>query len=216
MGFAVQLPVPGQPFSSEGVKVGNDIAAIAQWGNGHILGTDLDPNADIHASQLDADAQLPTGIVLPFAGRQAAPAGFAVCDGRVLTRANFPRGFDFATAEVAAGNPMWTVNAGAATFTVPNLTDRFVYASGSNPVGAAGGETTHVLTLAEAPAHVHGPQAGAVGIVQAVGAGQTAYIKGAGIAGDTGVVLGNTGTQGGGAAHNNMPPFVVVAFIVKV
>lgn len=41
MGFSVQIPVPGQPFSSEGVKVGNALTTITQWGNGNIVDTDL-------------------------------------------------------------------------------------------------------------------------------------------------------------------------------
>ena len=35
------------------------------------------------------------------------------------------------------------------------ITDRFLYASGSKPVGNVGGEETHVLSGAEIPSHTH-------------------------------------------------------------
>jgi hypothetical protein len=230
----VQLPIPGQPFSTEGVKVGNDIQTIAQWGNGHILGTDLDPAAGILPAQLDVSAQAPVGVIFQFAGRSAIPTGYALCDGRTLNRSDFPRGFDFATAEVAASNPLWTVNAGAATFTVPNFTNRFVYAGASASVGGTGGEATHALTAAEsgvngsgvtgadAPDHAHGNAQNGPGLVQG-GSGAAANV----VVGGAAYSLNNTGgatvrhahplqARNADAAHNNMPPYVVLALIVRV
>lgn len=230
MGFSVQLPIPGQPFSSEGVKVGNDLATIAQWGNGHILGSDLDPAAGIHAAQLDVDAQAPVGIVLPFSGKASTPTGYAICDGRTLTRNNFPRGFDFATAEVAAGNPLWTVNAGAATFTVPDLRDRFIWSSSTAALGVTGGEQNHLLSAAESGVNGNGvtgtdtPDHSHAMAWQLFASSCTV-----GPAGFYSVTGGSTATGGASArhghplvarnadqAHNNMPPYVVLSLIVRV
>lgn len=52
MGFSIQIPVPGQPFSSEGVKVGNALTTMSTWGNGNIAGTDLSPTAAVARFQL--------------------------------------------------------------------------------------------------------------------------------------------------------------------
>jgi microcystin-dependent protein len=213
MGFSLSLPVAGQSFSSEGVKVSNDLATIAQWGNGHILGTDLDPAAGITLAQLDVSAQPAVGIVQQFAGK-TVPTGYALCDGRTLNRSDYPRGFDFATSEVAAGNPLWTVQPGPATYTVPNLQNLFVYSGALASIGTKAGEATHVLSAAEMPSHSHPPGGAGLSFLEPVGAGPTATL---GTPGTFGVVgPASTGLTGGGGAHNNMPPYVVLALIVKV
>lgn len=91
----------------------------------------------------------------------------------------------------------------------PDLRDRFVVGAGNNyAAGATGGEATHTLTVAEMPSHNH-------------------VLYGyAGLADDAGGVPGdiNVGTAagvpytynaGGGGAHNNLPPYYALCFIMK-
>jgi microcystin-dependent protein len=174
----------------------------------------------------------PIGSVLSFSGL-TVPEGFVLADGRVLTQVEYPQGYDFATAEVAAGNPLWTVDAAAATYTVPDLRDRFLLSSAASAVGAGGGESSHQLQIAEMPYHSHGgtttamdrspnhvhsqylltgsPTAGIWG--ESWGNGQF----GGWTDGQAGVDhLHGIYGEGGNAYHNNMPPYVVVALIVKV
>jgi microcystin-dependent protein len=195
----------------------------------------------------------PVGAVLTFPGKNL-PVGYVLADGHTYAKGTYPQGYDFAVAEVAAGNPLWTVNAAAQTFTVPDLRDRFLYSSSSAALGSAGGEAAHTLVNGEMPAHAHsgattGGTTGADSpdhahtpsgygnfIATNTGGTYTGFAGGgAGGVVSTGAASGVTGgtaganvrhahsvpalgiySDGGGGAHNNMPPYVVLAFIVKV
>lgn len=85
----------------------------------------------------------------------------------------------------------------------PDLRDRFVVGAGSTyAVNAVGGEATHTLTIAEMPAHHH-----SMGITHGDQDGSSS----------NGAIDGslNTGDEGGGQPHNNLPPYRGLAFIMK-
>ena len=187
----------------------------------------------------------PIGAVLTFPGKNL-PVGYVIANGGSYTQATYPQGYDFAVAEVAAGNSMWTANTTNKTFTVPDLRDRFLYSSASLAFAANGGEVNHVLAKGEMPVHNHG---GATGTGSSGGesnphqhgdaANSGANLLQAGSGNPVNLTLGGGGyasnwtsnnlaghnhtvpalsiaNDGSGAAHNNMPPYVVLAFIVKV
>lgn len=87
---------------------------------------------------------------------------------------------------------------------------------GSSPTykaGSTGGEATHKLTAGEIPSHNHTVQRGAGSFVTVDDGAPNRY----GIAGGEFVQLSwgpnsgkYTGNSGGGQAHNNMPPYLVV------
>ena len=88
------------------------------------------------------------------------------------------------------------------------ITDRFLLAAGSTyKAGATGGSATHTLTVNQIPAHQHATmeyQSGRTGTSGGSADGiqwSTAL---------TGTWKLSTGETGGGAAHNNMPPYLVV------
>ena len=87
------------------------------------------------------------------------------------------------------------------------IKDRFLLAAGTTyKAGATGGEAAHTLTVDEIPNHQHvlwypnegGEQSAAIGYPEA-GSKNTWYAE-----------ASRTGGAGGGAAHNNMPPYLSV------
>ena len=94
----------------------------------------------------------------------------------------------------------------------PNLRDRFVLGWGSRSIGAVGGEETHTLTIDEIPSHSH--DSGSLSVIGAAYGG--GGIEAAGATPANMPVRGNTGSTGGDGSHNNMPPYYVLAFIMKV
>lgn len=84
------------------------------------------------------------------------------------------------------------------------LKDRFLLGAGDTyTAGNTGGEATHVLTINEMPSHTHKLDRGNYGNLRRE---EIAYSNGESVQSDSWGVQ-NTG---GGQAHNNMPPYLVV------
>lgn len=150
---------------------------------------------------------VPTGSVIPYAG-QAAPQGWLLCDGAAVSRTAYAGLYSVIGNTYGAGD-------GVNTFNLPNLTARIPLGVGSGRVpGNSGGEESHTLNINEIPAHNHG--APTAPYTTAGGAETT----GSGIPPHNGVPSGGSwvigaGQAGGGGAHNNMQPFLVLNYIVR-
>src|ERR1035437_1049766 len=142
------------------------------------------------------------------------PLGWALADGAVKNIADYP--ILFANISNVFGGD------GYITFALPNLKKKFIagYDSGDadyNTIGNAGGEKTHVLTTAEMPSRNH---------TVATTKSDTSTADGADPA--RGTITGTVNTEGGagaaksigmtggGAAHENRPPFFTLAYIIKL
>ena len=147
-------------------------------------------------------AGVPSGIIVMWYGLSSeAPAGWKICDGTAGT---------------------------------PDLRGKFVIGTSSQySHRSAGGEATHTLTSAETPVHRH--FAAVWGIAPPESAGpvgdqsittrrnyynsndvwqtSSAYVLGAT---DSTPNTARTSSFGGGAAHNNLPPYMALHFIMKI
>ena len=99
------------------------------------------------------------------------------------------------------------------------IKDTFLLACGDNyNNGATGGEATHTLTVDEMPSHRHtaGTYDGAYSLDnQGFGNGNTQGVR-INMSSSTSSIRIQTNFEGGGQAHNNMPPYLAVYCWVRI
>ncbi|WP_430472712.1 phage tail protein [Thalassospira lucentensis] len=155
---------------------------------------------------------VPTATILPFAG-VAAPSGYLLCDGAEILEAEYANLF-------SAIGSTYGVGQAPGSFKLPDLRGRAPIGAGQGDgltdrvIASADGAEVHQLTIDEMPSHSHDWDNGyrtlvmtaLSGGVEGSGQGQTAIAP-----------LTETGSsRGGDQPHNNMQPFLVVNYIIKV
>jgi len=150
-------------------------------------------------------AYTPSGIMQMWGG-SGDPDGWLVCNGRSLSTTTY------ADLHTAIG---YTYGGSGGNFNIPDLMGRTPIGAGTGTGltartrGQKSGAETHTLTVPEMPSHNHTISPSTVNGTQANGG-----TFGAGGGGDSATLtIGNTG---GGTAHNNMQPFTVIQFIIKI
>jgi microcystin-dependent protein len=172
-------------------------------------------------------------------GRTSPPAGWLPCDGRTLTRSDYPDLFAAIGTSYGAGD-------GQSTFRIPDLRARFPVGVGSGyPLGSTGGEAWVTLDIGHLPTHTHAAGTLAVGsagshdhvlsfrtISSAVAhnhASSTVLSAGtttpdftvssasnsiANAGSHTHPLTGNTAARGQQLSHENRPPYQTVHYII--
>lgn len=145
-----------------------------------------------------ADGTLASAGDVKVTARSGPPSGWLLANGAALDRA------DYAALFAAIGTAYNTGGETALQFRLPNLKGRVPVGLDAvqtefNALGRAGGSKTHVLSVTELPAQVPAIVTPAPG----------AYYWNA----NTG--QGERANPGGGGAHNNLQPYIVLNYIIK-
>lgn len=160
------------------------------------------------------------------------PSGWVVCNGAYVNKASdpYPDLFTVIGNTYGSGTSDGShhdgtgalIPGGVSYYLLPKLSDRMPLGKGTTypTIAATGGEITHLLTSAEMPAHRHNNGVASHATVNQVYSFTTEDMPGSAvhsIVTDTNArtYQGLTSQEGGGTAHNNMPPYLVINFIIK-
>lgn len=194
-------------------------AVLGAGTNGHVLIA-----SSGQATGLRWAEYMPTGTVLPWAGgSNTVPAEFLFCTGQAVSRTTYATLFGVIGVIYGAGD-------GSTTFNVPDLRTRVPAGHhATDPdfqvLGSMAGEKTVTLTEAQMPSHTHGWNKANPGSTTETSFDFPRHHRTTANGGEKTFATGTTGevvsywnlaNTGGSQAHNNLQPYLVLRFIIKI
>ena len=161
------------------------------------------------------DNVLPVGVILPFAGT-VAPSGWELCHGGSVPVAEYPELFDLIGYSYGGEDDV---------FGVPDMRTRVpvgydVRNAPFNTIGAKGGAKEVTLTQAQLPPHSHAQR-----VTAAVEGGNSGGLRRDFIQNSSSSSFKsfkaysqwvNTVNTGARQPHNNLQPYIVLEYIIKL
>ena len=149
---------------------------------------------------------VPSGVISAFGG-SSAPAGWLLCDGTAVSRSTYSALFAIVGTTYGSGD-------GSTTFNLPNLKGRVAVGRDNtqtefDTLGETSGEKAVTLDVSQIPSHTHTLSPGQV---VGTGSGGTSNYAPTGNNPQANTGISNTG---GGLAHNNLQPYLVINYIIK-
>ena len=159
----------------------------------------------------------PAASMMVFAGA-SAPSGWLLCFGQAISRTTYATLFSAVSTTYGIGD-------GSTTFNLPDMRGRVAAGADNmggsaagrltsttmspdgNTLSATGGTQTHTLITAEMPSHTHALSDAYPG----VNTGGSWQQNGGAYGGS----IGTIGSTGGGGAHLNVQPTLVLNYIIK-
>lgn len=172
--------------------------------------TNKDGDGYVEVFKVDADDRVRIPGVVPVGAQMlwpttTAPDGWLLCQGQALSRTTYADLFAVIGTTFGSGD-------GSTTFNIPDWqgfvpVGRKSTDSDFSYIGLTGGEKTHTLLVSEMPAHPH-----SIGLFEtsifSSGSHPIPVLTNRGSS-------SNSGSVGGGGAHNNLQPFMVTNMIIK-
>lgn len=177
---------------------------------------DIDTQMKVNADAVTALITVPIGSILDYVGT-SAPTNYLLCYGQAISRTTYSALFAIAGTTYGVGD-------GSTTFNLPDYrgrvgagqddmggtsANRLTGLSGGvdgDVLGATGGAETHTLTTAQIPAHTH-----EYGVLSSLAGGGSNPAPD-GVTPNTGF---QTASTGGGGAHNNVQPTIIINKIIR-